>query len=238
MTLSCSEFASFLFPFQVVDCSCSMYVKSQFDKDLRYKSFSAKNWVMCKFALCICWRASSSNLWITSWRHDGCEIRPQNLIPFFGLDSPRRVWFWLDCFAHFIHVKVLWCFAMIVFQHAGESNRMYLRSAPLVGTPRTSKTLWTRWLQVLAWRCCRNCFGLALWWLQGIHHKFGENSYLDNKNLWQLIGQTRFKKMWKNILQEFLRCIFLYYLTFYLLYIVFQYFLPSIVACTSPRFTG
>ena len=118
------------------------------------------------------------------------------------------------------------------------SNRMYLRSAPLVGTPLTLKTLWPRWLQVLGWRCCRNCFGLVPWWLQGIHHKFGENSYQDNKNLWQLIGQTRFKKMWKNILQEFLRCICLYSLTIFFLHIVFHKFLPSLVACTSPRFTG
>lgn len=114
----------------------------------------------------------------------------------------------------------------------------YLRSAPLVGTPLTLKTLWPRWLQVLGWRCYRNCFGLVPWWLQGSHHKFGENSYQDNKNLWQLIGQTRFKKMWKNILQEFLRCICLYSLTFYFLYILFRQFLPSLVACTSPRFTG
>ena len=101
------------------------------------------------------------------------------------------------------------------------ANRMYLRSAPLVGTPLTLKTLWPRWLQVLGWRCCRNCFGSVPWWLQGVHHKFGENSYQDNKNLWQLIGQARFKKMWKNILQEFLTCICLYSLTVFFMHTVF-----------------
>lgn len=225
MTLGVFEFASFLFSFPVVHCSCSKYVNSH--KDLRYKSFSAKNWVMCKFALCICWRASSSNLWITSWRHDDCEIRPPNLIPFFGLNSPRRVGFWLD-------------------------RLLKLRNALrwLSCKPNVSKECSTGWYttdikDVVAKMApgARMAVLPKLFWLSPVVASG------DPPQIWgeQLPGQQESVATdWPNKIQEdveehFARVSEMYLFVFFhcfFVHIVVHKFLPSLVACTSPRFTG
>lgn len=89
------------------------------------------------------------------------------------------------------------------FGHDKPKGSCRLRSAPLVGTPLTSKKSWQRWLQVHGWRFSPSCFGSAPWWLRENRHRFGEKHCRGNKNPFLRIGPRRSRKMFRSTSREF-----------------------------------